>query len=316
MSYERPKCAHPMGELAVQNAKYAKNTTELHMGHRQLTTFEPDTTDGPGSTFDMFISLQVLWLHGNYIRDLYGMLNIDVHAPFNFRITELYLHNNRIETLLGSNIDLLPVLKRLSINGNSLRDLDDTIDVLRFCPNLTHLDFYGVSWRAAAMREHGVGGVAVSLNPRPRPRPRPTPESVHRERRGHVLGHGGHHHPRQPRPSRDHRRGPQGGRSLDGREVEERGGAGGEQEAGGHPTRLGLCHAGQRTSGRDGGRAHNGRHVDAVRRRHPSDQRGRRASVAGRYEGEHGDGYGVDGQGHDRRHRRCGVDDGHERHGR
>lgn len=47
----------------------------------------------------------------------------------NFRLRELYLHQNRLKTLEGS-LPTLVHLRRLSLYDNELRDLDKNLEIL------------------------------------------------------------------------------------------------------------------------------------------------------------------------------------------
>jgi len=109
--------------IPIKNAKYAKNTIELHLADRNLQEL---------SNFEKFMNLECLWLNNNKIEKLEGLEK-------NFRLRELYLHNNRIKTLQGSVSNLIN-LRVLTLYDNEIRDLDKNLDILEKFQQLTQLD--------------------------------------------------------------------------------------------------------------------------------------------------------------------------------
>ena len=93
-----------------------------------------------GSTFYQFDNLEVLWLNGNLLRSTHGL--IVTEPALNFRLRELYLHDNAIESIAGCNFGLLPVLRHLTLSRNQLRDLETTLDELSTCQDLRILDIF------------------------------------------------------------------------------------------------------------------------------------------------------------------------------
>jgi len=118
--------ADPMAELAVQNAKYVKNCTELHMASKRIQVI---------AGFEPFVNLEVLWLNGNR---LHFLEDLDT----NVRVRELYAHDNQLRTLAGS-ISKFKFLNVLHVSGNRLHGLHATLDVLCGFQYLHHLELFG-----------------------------------------------------------------------------------------------------------------------------------------------------------------------------
>lgn len=78
--YEGHIVSNPRAELAVDNAKYIKNCTELHLANKSLEFLWG---------FNRFVNLEVVWLNDNKLVSIDNMYS-------NFRIKKLYAHNNRI----------------------------------------------------------------------------------------------------------------------------------------------------------------------------------------------------------------------------
>lgn len=57
--YQGHVVSNPRAELAVDNAKYVKACTELHLAKRNIEFLWG---------FDRFVNLEVLWLNGNKVR--------------------------------------------------------------------------------------------------------------------------------------------------------------------------------------------------------------------------------------------------------
>lgn len=121
-----PVVSRPMDELAVRNAKFARECTELHLGHRgieRLGGFEP------------FKNLSVLWVNDNLIHRLE---NVDL-----FRMKVLYAHNNRISKLRDSSLENMSFLEELTLSNNRLTDLAEALEVLGHLHHLKRLDLFG-----------------------------------------------------------------------------------------------------------------------------------------------------------------------------
>lgn len=118
--------ADPWDTVPVKNYKYAKDTTEVHLGKRNAEVL---------ANFSLFENLEIVWLNNNRLRDLKGLED-------NFRIKHLYLQKNRISSLKGV-VEKLKHLETLILYDNELRDLEDTLSILRPLSNLKHL---GRAW--------------------------------------------------------------------------------------------------------------------------------------------------------------------------
>ena len=107
--------ARPMAELAVINEKNARNLEELYLANKMISDL--------GHDFQHFGNLEVLWLNDNrYVLSLSlarSHMHIKQHAistllselcrlryleslDDNFRLKELYAHNNNIASLQDS----------------------------------------------------------------------------------------------------------------------------------------------------------------------------------------------------------------------
>ena len=64
-----PVTSNPRGELAVRNAKYVKNCTELYMADREIEIV---------ANFDKFVNLEVLWLNNNHLQRIDGLRELRV----------------------------------------------------------------------------------------------------------------------------------------------------------------------------------------------------------------------------------------------
>ena len=85
-----------------------------------------------------FMNLEVLWLNDNKLSKLKGL-------EHNFRLKQLYLHNNRLATITNASCCLpkLHHLELLQLENNLLQDLKATLKVLQGLPFLTHLYLAG-----------------------------------------------------------------------------------------------------------------------------------------------------------------------------
>jgi hypothetical protein len=126
MDDDRGVVSNPYAALAVNNAKYVKNSTELHLSGKNI---------GKIANFGSFVNLEVLWLNGNKLTKLDGL-------GANIRIKELYLHDNRMSNLRGG-LDSFTFLETLTLFNNQLQDLHSNLDVLRLRRHLRHLDLFG-----------------------------------------------------------------------------------------------------------------------------------------------------------------------------
>lgn len=96
------KVGEPYDCIPIKNMKGARETDELHMGNSNIEILSP--------SFKHFRNLEVLWLNGNKLLSLEGL-------DTNFRIKELYLHNNWLKSLEGS-ISKMNHLSTLTLYNN------------------------------------------------------------------------------------------------------------------------------------------------------------------------------------------------------
>ena len=110
---------------------YRQQLTELFCANSGVTRLEPDK-------MLRFMNLEVLWLNDNKISKLKGL-------EHNFRLKQLYLHNNRLATITNASCCLpkLHHLELLQLENNLLQDLKATLKVLQGLPFLTHLYLAG-----------------------------------------------------------------------------------------------------------------------------------------------------------------------------
>ena len=78
--------ANPFSVIPLKNSKCARETSEIYLGKRGIDVL---------MNFEFFTNLEVLWLNNNNLVRIEGL-------DKNFRIKELYLHNNNIRSLDGS----------------------------------------------------------------------------------------------------------------------------------------------------------------------------------------------------------------------
>jgi len=117
--------SNPRAELAVDNAKYVKNCTDMYLGKKSIEAI---------TGFEKFVNLEVLWINGNKLKKIN---NLDS----NFRIKRLYAQNNKIGTLVGS-LARFKFIERLHLFNNSLTNLDKCLDVLSKMAHLEQLDLF------------------------------------------------------------------------------------------------------------------------------------------------------------------------------
>jgi hypothetical protein len=61
---QKMRKADPWDVVPVKNNKYAKDTTELHLGKREAEVL---------GDFSIFENLQIVWLNDNRLKDLWGL---------------------------------------------------------------------------------------------------------------------------------------------------------------------------------------------------------------------------------------------------
>mmetsp|Transcript_2261 Transcript_2261/g.7533 ORF Transcript_2261/g.7533 Transcript_2261/m.7533 type:complete len:568 (-) Transcript_2261:158-1861(-) len=126
LEYEGHIVSQPRKELAVDNAKYVKACTELHLANKGIEFLWG---------FERFVNLEVLWINDNKLTSIDALDN-------NFRIKKLYAHNNRIRTLRGS-IEVFKFLEELVLSNNQLSDLTTTLETLSNFAYIKTLDLFG-----------------------------------------------------------------------------------------------------------------------------------------------------------------------------
>lgn len=115
----------PYDVIPVKDRKYAKETVEVYMGRRRIQQLV---------NFEYFPNLEVVWLNDNNLKSVEGL-------DKNFRVKELYLHNNHIKTLEGS-LKYLLHLRNITLYNNELSDLDSTLKHFDGMTYLVHLELY------------------------------------------------------------------------------------------------------------------------------------------------------------------------------
>ena len=120
-----PVTSNPFGELAVRNAKYVKNCTELYMADREIEVV---------ANFGKFVNLEVLWLNNNHLQRIDGL-------DANFRIKKLYVHCNRIRTLAGS-LSKFTFLEELHAQNNEISNLQACLTTLGHMHHIKTLSLY------------------------------------------------------------------------------------------------------------------------------------------------------------------------------
>ena len=115
----------PFDVIPLKNMKCARETTEVHLGRRGIEILV---------NFNKLKNLEVLWLNDNNLTKIKGL-------DSNFRIKELYIHNNRIKSLEGS-IRKMQHLQVLTAYNNQLSNLDKVIEFLADFTYLERLDIF------------------------------------------------------------------------------------------------------------------------------------------------------------------------------
>lgn len=121
LSMEGLVIAAPMNELAVRNAKYAGECTELHLGGKSLAALH-DTSGDANNDFERFVNLEVLWVNNNRLTRVEGL-------DANFRCKVLFAHGNKIASLRDSSISSMTFLNTLTLADNQLADFKGTLEV-------------------------------------------------------------------------------------------------------------------------------------------------------------------------------------------
>ena len=110
---------------------YKKLLAELYCGGLGVDKLDRES-------LGRFKTLEVLWLNDNKLSKVKGLED-------NFRLKHLYLHNNRIASLVNSSCCLkeLKHLETLQLSGNMLQDLQATLKVLVKLTSLRQLNMQG-----------------------------------------------------------------------------------------------------------------------------------------------------------------------------
>ena len=110
---------------------YKKLLTELYCGGLGVDKLDRES-------LGRFKTLEVLWFNDNKLSKVKGLED-------NFRLKHLYLHNNRIASLVNSSCCLkeLKHLETLQLQGNMLQDLQATLKVLVKLTSLRQLNMQG-----------------------------------------------------------------------------------------------------------------------------------------------------------------------------
>ncbi|CEP02168.1 unnamed protein product (mitochondrion) [Plasmodiophora brassicae] len=117
----------PYSVLPVCTGKTIRECTAIHLGGRNITRIDH---------FERFVNLNVLYLNDNRIQRVDNLESC-------FRLRELYLNNNRVSTLKTESFAALHYLKRLSLSGNRLKNLLETLPLLKHMTQLDNLDLEG-----------------------------------------------------------------------------------------------------------------------------------------------------------------------------
>ncbi|KAL1499943.1 hypothetical protein AB1Y20_012624 [Prymnesium parvum] len=113
------------------NATFRRSLSELYAGGRGVDSIDEEA-------MQRFPNLEVVWLNDNRLKKLKGLGQ-------NFRIKELYLHNNALSTISNPSC-CLPQLRHLEVlqlAGNQLQDLKAAMVVLGNLPFLKRLNLTG-----------------------------------------------------------------------------------------------------------------------------------------------------------------------------
>ena len=116
----------PFSVIPLKNHKCARETTEVFLGKRGINT---------QINFQYFKNLEVLWINDNNLVSVEGL-------DENFRVKELYQHNNHIRTLEGS-LKHMRHLVVLTLYNNELSHLDHNIEYQEDYVYLEQLELFG-----------------------------------------------------------------------------------------------------------------------------------------------------------------------------
>lgn len=121
-----------LDHVPVRDAKYCKklmkdlgvkvDTEEVLLSRKGLVDF---------CSMSHMVCLEVLWLNDNNITRIHGL-------DTNVQLKCLYLHNNRINTLVGS-LKYLKHILTLTLNNNRLQDLEATLPLISHISRLEDL---------------------------------------------------------------------------------------------------------------------------------------------------------------------------------
>ena len=124
-----------LDHVPVRDARYCKklmkdlgvkvDTEEVLLSRKGLIDF---------CSMSHMVCLEVLWLNDNNITKIKGL-------DTNVQLKCLYLHNNRINTLVGS-LKYLKHILTLTLNNNRLQDLEATLPLIS---HITRLEDLGMS---------------------------------------------------------------------------------------------------------------------------------------------------------------------------
>lgn len=116
----------PWSVLPIKTRKYAKDCKEIVLSDRKINKLV---------NFDNFENLEAIWLTNNKL-EKFNHLNI------NFRVKILCIGNNRLSTLEGS-LPNMKFLQTLFLNNNKLRNLDNSLLILKELSFLKNLNLFG-----------------------------------------------------------------------------------------------------------------------------------------------------------------------------
>ncbi|XP_025087206.1 leucine-rich repeat-containing protein 72-like isoform X2 [Pomacea canaliculata] len=113
------------GIMVSNRIKKDKDVTELYLAHRNLT----DVHD-----LKRFPYLMILWLNGNQLRYITCLST-------NFRLCELYLHDNKLTEIPGA-LRHLTCLRVLMLHNNQLTKLEKVLSELQKMLSLQTLSLF------------------------------------------------------------------------------------------------------------------------------------------------------------------------------
>lgn len=116
--------ADPISELAIKNAKYIKQCTELYLAHKNIEELRD---------FERFVNLERLWVNNNELQRL-------SHLEANFRLKSIYAQNNQINSV--ASCARFKFLEDLHLFNNKLTNLDKCLVTLSKLKHLKVLDLF------------------------------------------------------------------------------------------------------------------------------------------------------------------------------